>query len=150
VPQWLKLDLGGPRTINGVGIFSSVGRPLAFTISTSLDDVTYSQAATVRNATYALDWNVTTFGARDARHVVINITAAEQNLPYIYEVKVYPTAAPTPITPTAPTPTEEFPWLWVAVGIAAIIIIILLLSRRRIALWLSYVRAPREERPTRR
>lgn len=144
MPQWLKVDLGISRTIGGVGVYSTVGRPLNFTVGSSLDDVSYSLAATVRNASYtavnATDWNVTMFSSRDARYVLINVTETEQNSTYIYEVQVYPgavTAIPLPIT----IPAAEFPMLFV-VSIAAFVVavLILLASRKRIALWWSFVR----------
>jgi hypothetical protein len=143
-PQWLKVDLGLPRTIRGVGIYSTVGRPTDFKITTSLDDVTYSFAGIVSNANYSSDWNVTMFSVRDARYVILNVTAAEQNTTYIYEFKVYSGEAPTTELPiTIPTvPAAELPLTFIAiVSVVALTTIgILLAYRRRIALWWGFVR----------
>lgn len=143
LPQWLKLDLGLPRTIAGVGIYSSAGRPLNFTIATSTDDASYSAVATVRNASYALNWNVTMFRIHDARYVLINVTAAEQARPLAYEVDVYPGQAPTAIItpPTPGAPEAEFPTLLVViiiiVGAAAALLYVF---RERLRLWWNYIR----------
>jgi hypothetical protein len=138
-PQWLKLDLGFTQTINGVGIFSSSGKPREFTVSASQNDISYTRIASVHAATYTSDWNVTSFGAVDARYVLINVTSAD-DVTSIYEAKVYgtavTTAAPLPITPTPGIPM--YIYVLVVAGIATAVI--LLAFHRRLALWWSFER----------
>ncbi|MEM7817286.1 MAG: discoidin domain-containing protein [Candidatus Aenigmatarchaeota archaeon] len=137
-PQWLKLDLGMPKAISGVGIYSTQGRPRNFTIDISTNDVSWSRVATVRNAAYTNDWTTAQFGATDARYVLLNITGADAPV-LAYEVEVYP-GAPLFAAPTAPA--EGVPWLLIAIllAVAAAVAALLYIYHERLRLWWSYVR----------
>jgi hypothetical protein len=139
LPQFIKLDLGAVKSVGGIGIYATSGKPTGFSIRTSTDDKIYSTAATLRNAAYSQDWNVTRFSARDSRYIRIDIDAA-QGLPVqINEIEVYPAAAVGP--PTAP-PAGEFPLLPViAIVTLAVIGAIAFLKRTQIKLYWQYLRA---------
>jgi hypothetical protein len=139
MPQWLKLDLGGIKSVAGVGIYSTANRPTVFSIRTSTDDNTYATAITVRNATYTQNWNATNFAARDARYVRIEIEEAEALPVQINEIEVYPAAK---VADDQQTLTEEFSLLpaIVAAIIVGVLCMVLYIWREKIRLRLTYLR----------
>ncbi len=138
MPQWLRIDLGSPKAVSGVGIYTVSNRPQEFQIDTSTNCVNYRNVAAVRSATYKNDWNVTRFAQRDAKCILLNFTRSEANTVSIFEVEVYGGSV---VTAAAAAPAGEFPLLPAA--ITSIIVIaggaVAFIFRNRIRLWWNYV-----------
>ena len=96
-PQWISVDLGSSKSINGVGIQWENASARDYTIQVSPDNTTWTIVSTQANLANGARTDTISFPTTSARYVKMNGTARTGTFGYsIYEMNVYSPSAGTP------------------------------------------------------
>ncbi|MBI4895233.1 MAG: discoidin domain-containing protein [Candidatus Aenigmarchaeota archaeon] len=129
LPATLILDLGSLKDINGIGIYSTFGKPVNYDIELSQDCTSFFAMQSVTNAAYTDDWNLVSFKKTAAKCVRITISKTDGNAASISEFHVYASRA-VASEEEKPAPTQGFDYtLFVVIGIAGAAGVLLFIFR---------------------
>ncbi|HXK16942.1 MAG TPA: discoidin domain-containing protein, partial [Polyangiaceae bacterium] len=109
-PQWLSVDLGSAKSINGVGIQWENASARDYTIQVSTDNVAWTVVSTQANLGGGGRTDTISFPTTSARYVKMNGTVRTTSYGYsIYEMNVYSSSTGTPFKLTRRADADDVP-----------------------------------------
>ncbi|GEM_PF-7028220 len=136
LPATITADLGSLKDIDGIGVYSTFGKPINYDIELSQDCTSFFSMQSIANAAYTDDWNLVSFKKTAAKCVKLTIQKTDNNALSITELHVYASRAVSS-EEEKPLPTRGFDFsFFIIIGIVGVGGFVLFLFRENIIDWI--------------